>query len=56
MARIDASVPKVPPREQWICVSSAMGNFMNALHCLGYDAKILSGRKCQHPAPVQAFC
>ncbi|MDP3690570.1 nitroreductase [Bradyrhizobium sp.] len=56
VARIDASVEKVPPHEQWICVGAAMGNFMNALHSLGYGAKILSGRKCQHPALVQAFC
>ncbi len=56
VARIDASVAKVPPHEQWICVGAAMGNFMNALHIMGYGAKILSGRKCQHPALVKAFC
>ncbi|MEK9801939.1 MAG: nitroreductase family protein, partial [Curvibacter sp.] len=51
-----AAVDKVPPHEQWICVGAAMGNFMNAVHALGYGAKILSGRKCQHPALAQAFC
>jgi nitroreductase len=51
-----APVVKVPPHEQWICVGAAMGNFMNAVHALGYGAKILSGRKCQHPALVRAFC
>ncbi len=56
VARIDSNVEKVPPHEQWICVGAAMGNFMNALHSLGFGAKILSGRKCQHPALVQAFC
>ncbi len=56
VVRIDPSVAKVPPHEQWICVGGAMANFMNALHCLGYGAKILSGRKCQHPSLVQAFC
>ncbi len=56
VARIDGSVDKVPAHEQWICVGAAMGNFMNAVHALGYGAKILSGRKCQHPALVQAFC
>jgi len=56
VARIDESVAKVPPNEQWICVGAAMGNFMNAVHSMGYGAKILSGRKCQHPALVQAFC
>jgi nitroreductase len=56
VARIDDTVAKVPPHEQWICVGAAMGNFMNAVHCMGFGAKILSGRKCQHPALVQAFC
>ena len=56
VARIDASVEKVPPHEQWICVGGALSNFMNALHFLGFGAKILSGRKCQHPAIVRAFC
>lgn len=51
-----AAVDKVPSHEQWICVGAAMGNFMNAVHALGYGAKILSGRKCQHPALVRAFC
>jgi nitroreductase len=56
VVRITLHVEKVPPHEQWICVGAAMGNFMNALHMMGYGAKILSGRKCQHPALVQAFC
>lgn len=56
VVRIDTSQAKVPPHEQWICVGAAMGNFMNALHMMGYGAKILSGRKCQHPALVRAFC
>lgn len=56
IARIDASVDKVPPHEQWICVGGALSNFMSALHFMGFGAKILSGRKCQHPAIVQAFC
>jgi nitroreductase len=56
VARIDPGVDKVPPHEQWICVGAAMANFMNAVHLLGYGAKILGGRKCQHPALTQAFC
>lgn len=56
IARIDTGVAKVPPHEQWICVGGALSNFMNALHFMGYGAKILSGRKCQYPALVQAFC
>jgi nitroreductase len=56
VARIDSAVEQVPPHEQWICVGAAMANFMNAVHLLGYGAKILGGRKCQHPALTQAFC
>lgn len=56
VARIDPAVDKVPPHEQWICVGGALGNFMNAVHMMGYGAKILSGRKCQHPAIQRAFC
>ena len=56
IARIDDTVAKVPPHEQWICVGGAFANFMNAVHAMGYGAKILSGRKCQHPAIVRAFC
>lgn len=56
IARIDPAVDKVPPHEQWLCVGGALSNFMNALHLLGFGAKTLSGRKCQHPALVKAFC
>jgi nitroreductase len=56
VARIDDTVAKVPPHEQWICVGGALSNFMNAVHIMGFGAKILSGRKCQHPALVRAFC
>lgn len=56
VARIDTAVEKVPAHEQWICVGGAFANFMNAVHIMGYGAKILSGRKCQHPAIVRAFC
>ncbi len=56
VARIASNVEKVPPHEQWICVGAAMANFMNAVHSMGFGAKILSGRKCLHPALVQAFC
>jgi nitroreductase len=56
VARIDTAVEKVPPHEQWICVGGAFANFMNAVHIMGFGAKILSGRKCQHPPIVRAFC
>lgn len=56
ISHINHGVATVPLHEQWICVGGALSNFMNALHFMGYGAKILSGRKCQHPALVQAFC
>lgn len=56
IARIDATVDKVPPHEQWMCAGGALSNFMTALHLMGFGAKALSGRKCHHPALVRAFC
>ena len=56
IARIDPAVDKVPPHEQWMCAGGALSNFMTALHLMGFGAKALSGRKCQHPALVRAFC
>lgn len=56
IARIDATIAKVPPHEQWICVGGALAQFLTALHALGYGAKMLSGRKCSHPELAAAFC
>jgi nitroreductase len=56
IVRIDTTVDKVPPHEQWLCAGGALSNFMTALHLLGYGAKALGGRKCSHPALTHAFC
>jgi nitroreductase len=56
IARIDATVDKVPSHEQWMCAGGALSNFMTALHLMGFGAKALSGRKCSHPELVRAFC
>lgn len=55
-ARIDAAHPQVPEREQWICVGAALSNFVNALHLMGYGAKVLSGRKAADPQIGRALC
>ena len=55
-ARIDENHPLVPAHEQWIAAGGAIANFMNALHLMGYGAKVLSGRKVSDPAIVAALC
>jgi len=54
-ARIDAGAG-VPAHEQWIAVGGALANFMNALHLMGYGAKMLSGRKAADPRITAALC
>lgn len=56
IAKIIPGIPEVPTHEQWITVGGALTNFLNALHLMGYGAKTLSGRKCQHPVVHDAFC
>lgn len=56
IACIDLGHPQVPAHEQWMCVGGAVTNFLNAVHALGYAAKILSGDKARAPHISQAFC
>jgi hypothetical protein len=56
VVRIDAAIAEVPPHEQWMCAGGALSNFLTALHLMGFGAKALSGRKCEHPAVRDAFC
>jgi nitroreductase len=56
VARVRDGVPDVPPHEQWLCVGSALMNFMNALHLMGFGAKALSGASVSDPAVHAAFC
>ena len=55
MARIQDH-PQVPPHEQWMCAGGALTNFLNAVHLMGYGAKMLSGRKAADPAIGAALC
>lgn len=56
VVRIDDTVTEVPAHEQWMCAGGALSNFLTALHMMGFGAKTLSGRKCEHPAVRDAFC
>lgn len=56
VARIQEDHPQVPPREQWMCAGGALTNLLNALHFLGYGAKMLSGKKAADPAIAEELC
>jgi nitroreductase len=55
VARIDAA-HEVPVHEQWIAVGGALTNVLNALHLLGFGAKMLSGRRARDAQIAAAFC
>ena len=56
VARVDSAHDEVPAHEQWIAAGGALANFVNALHLMGYGAKVLSGRKVADPQVAGAFC
>ena len=56
LARIDMGHPQVPAHEQWMSIGGAVTNFLNAVHALGFAAKMLSGDKARAAHIAQAFC
>lgn len=56
VARIRDDVPDVPPHEQWISVGAAVMNLLNALHAMGFGAKVLGGSIARTAAVRRAFC
>lgn len=46
----------VPVHEQWMAVGGAVANVLNALHFMGFGAKMLSGRRAADPHIGAAFC
>lgn len=56
VARIRPDLPEVPRHEQWLCVGGALTNFVNALHLMGFGAKVLSGASVRAPEIGAAFC
>jgi nitroreductase len=47
---------EVPMHEQWMAVGGAVTNVLNALHFMGFGAKMLSGRRAADPQIGAAFC
>lgn len=56
IARIDARDEVAPPHEQWATVGGAIANALNALHFMGYGAKMVAGARAADPAIVAAHC
>jgi nitroreductase len=56
IARINPHDDIVPPHEQWMAVGGAIANAANALHFMGYGAKMVSGARARDPAIVAAHC
>jgi nitroreductase len=56
VARVQEDVDDVPAHEQWITVGGAVMNFLNALHLMGYGAKVLSGASVRSPDIASEFC
>lgn len=56
VAHVRANVQDVLLHEQWICVGAGVMNFLNALHVMGYGAKLLSGASVRSPHIQAAFC
>lgn len=55
VARIDPG-HEIPVHEQWIAVGGALTNVLNALHLMGFGAKMLSGHRARDATINAAFC
>jgi nitroreductase len=56
IGRIQDGALDVPAQEQWLCIGAALMNFLNALHLMGYGAKVLSGASIYDVEVQRAFC
>ncbi len=56
VAHVKENVEDVPDHEQWMTVGAAVMNFLNALHLMGYGAKLLSGASVRSPEIASEFC
>lgn len=56
VAKIRDDRPDVPPHEQWLTVGAAVMNLLNALHLMGYAAKVLGGSAARTDVVRAAFC
>jgi nitroreductase len=56
VVRIQDGVADVPPHEQWLSAGAGLMNLLNALHLMGFGAKVLSGQSVRDPDVRAAFC
>lgn len=56
VGHVRSNVEDVPDQEQWVCIGAGVMNFLNALHLMGYAAKLLSGASVRDPDIQAAFC
>jgi nitroreductase len=56
VGRIEDGALDVPARDQWLCAGAALMNFVNALHLMGYGAKVLGGASIDDVDVQRAFC
>ncbi len=56
VVRVRTDVPDVPPNEQWLSAGAGLMNLLNALHLMGFAAKVLSGPSVRNPQIAAAFC
>ena len=56
IGRVQDGALGVPAQEQWLCIGAALMNFLNALHLMGYGAKVLGGASIYDAEVQQAFC
>jgi nitroreductase len=56
IGRLREDVDDVPLHEQWMCIGGAVMNLLNALHLLGYGARVVSGSSVRDAEVRDAFC
>ena len=56
VAKTRADVEAVPVHEQWMTIGGGLTNFLNAMHVMGFGAKVLSGPLISDEGIQQSFC
>ncbi|MGE0674299.1 MAG: nitroreductase [Methylibium sp.] len=56
VGRVGPNETDVPESEQWICIGAGLMNFLNAMHLMGFGAKVLSGASVRDESIRDAFC
>lgn len=56
VGRVEPNAMDVPESEQWICIGAGLMNFLNAMHLMGFGAKVLSGASVRDESIRDAFC